>query len=186
MTPRTFRPLRAGGALALIALALSAAPGVAQAAMFANDYETLRSKFTSLADAMGTDDYAWRPMEGVRSVSEVYMLIAAEAYYLPSLWDAPPPEGIEVGFEMFDTMAAVTDKPSVLRHLRAAFEYCGEKLSALTDTDMERRVQFFGRERSLGEAMYSMLADMHEHLGQAIAYARTNHVVPPWSAGGGN
>ncbi len=25
------------------------------------------------------------------------------------------------------------------------------------------------------------MADMHEHLGQLIAYARTNHVVPPWS-----
>jgi hypothetical protein len=25
--------------------------------------------------------------------------------------------------------------------------------------------------------------DMHEHLGQLIAYARTNHVVPPWSIG---
>jgi hypothetical protein len=23
---------------------------------------------------------------------------------------------------------------------------------------------------------------MHEHLGQAIAYARVNGVVPPWSA----
>jgi hypothetical protein len=25
------------------------------------------------------------------------------------------------------------------------------------------------------------MADMHEHLGQLIAYARTNQVVPPWS-----
>lgn len=185
MSPRTVHPLRAG-AMGLLALALSASPGIAQAATFTNDYETLQSKFTSLADAMGADDYAWRPMEGVRSVSEVYMLIAAEAYYLPSFWDAPPPEGIEIGFEMFDTMAAVTDKPSVMRHLRAAFEYSASKVAALTDADMERRVQFFGRERSLGEAMYSLLADMHEHLGQAIAYARTNHVVPPWSAGGGD
>lgn len=23
--------------------------------------------------------------------------------------------------------------------------------------------------------------DMHEHLGQLIAYARTNRIVPPWS-----
>ena len=25
--------------------------------------------------------------------------------------------------------------------------------------------------------------DMHEHLGQLIAYERTNHIVPPWSMG---
>jgi hypothetical protein len=27
------------------------------------------------------------------------------------------------------------------------------------------------------------MADMHELLGQLIAYARRNHVVPPWSMG---
>jgi hypothetical protein len=26
-----------------------------------------------------------------------------------------------------------------------------------------------------------VLGDMHEHLGQLIAYARTNRIVPPWS-----
>jgi len=180
------RGLRVAGAIGVTAIALSAAPVFAQAATFAEDYETLRSKFSSLADAMGADTYAWRPMEGVRSVSEVYMLIAAEAYYLPSFWDAEPPEGIEIGFEMFEEMAGVTDKPSVLRHLEAAFEYSAGKLDALTDADLERRIQFFGQERSLGEGIYVLLADMHEHLGQAIAYARTNHVVPPWSAGGGS
>jgi hypothetical protein len=25
---------------------------------------------------------------------------------------------------------------------------------------------------------------LHEHLGQSIAYARTNGVTPPWSMGG--
>ncbi len=40
-------------------------------------------------------------------------------------------------------------------------------------------MSFFGAERSLGEGFYLMASDMHEHLGQAIAYARMNHVVPP-------
>jgi hypothetical protein len=26
-----------------------------------------------------------------------------------------------------------------------------------------------------------LFGDQHEHLGQSIAYARTNGVVPPWS-----
>ena len=68
-------------ALALVTLAvLFAAPPVsAQKAGFEEDFETMRGKFTSLAEAMGADTYDWRPMDGVRSVSEVYMLIAAEA-----------------------------------------------------------------------------------------------------------
>jgi hypothetical protein len=27
-----------------------------------------------------------------------------------------------------------------------------------------------------------LLSHAHEHLGQSIAYARTNNVVPPWTA----
>jgi hypothetical protein len=27
----------------------------------------------------------------------------------------------------------------------------------------------------------AVTGDMHEHLGEMIAYARTNHIVPPWS-----
>jgi len=30
-------------------------------------------------------------------------------------------------------------------------------------------------------ALMLLLADQHEHLGQSIAYARTNGVIPPWS-----
>jgi uncharacterized damage-inducible protein DinB len=30
-------------------------------------------------------------------------------------------------------------------------------------------------------ALMLILTDQHEHLGQSIAYARSNGVVPPWS-----
>ena len=30
-------------------------------------------------------------------------------------------------------------------------------------------------------AIAAASGDMHEHLDQSIAYARTNHIVPPWS-----
>jgi hypothetical protein len=30
-------------------------------------------------------------------------------------------------------------------------------------------------------ALMILLPDQHEHLGQSIAYARMNGVVPPWS-----
>jgi hypothetical protein len=36
-------------------------------------------------------------------------------------------------------------------------------------------------ERSLYDFALMISGDMHEHLGQLIAYARMNNVVPPWS-----
>ena len=142
------------------------------------DLETMQSKFTDLAGAMQSDQYAWRPMEGVRSVSEVYMLIAAENYYIPGIWDAEAAEGAVT----FETMTSVTEKSAVLEHVDRSFTYCMESIKSLTDADLSKTISFFGSERTVAEALFLMTGDMHEHLGQAIAYARTNHVVPPWSA----
>jgi len=47
-------------------------------ASFLNDLDTLRGKFLGLAEAFPQDKYTWRPMDGVRSVSEVLMLAAFE------------------------------------------------------------------------------------------------------------
>jgi hypothetical protein len=41
--------------------------------------------------------------------------------------------------------------------------------------------QYFGRSMIVSANIATATADMHEHLGQLIAYARTNEVVPPWS-----
>ena len=54
-------------------------------ASFLADIETLRGKFLGLAEAFPQEKYTWRPMEGVRSVSEVLMLAAMEGYsFIPT------------------------------------------------------------------------------------------------------
>ena len=42
-------------------------------------------------------------------------------------------------------------------------------------------VKLFGRDMTKEEAVRFLFGDQHEHLGQSIAYARSNGVVPPWS-----
>ena len=42
-------------------------------------------------------------------------------------------------------------------------------------------VKLFGRDMTKQGALMLILEDQHEHLGQSIAYARSNGVVPPWS-----
>lgn len=172
----------------LIAAALGLYAGTAAAQgghildTYADDFAQLEAKFNELAGAMGADTYGWRPMEGVRSVSEVYMLIAAEAYYIPSLWGAEPPAGVPPVDRLFQELSAITERDRVRGHLERSLAYARASLEGLSPEGLERPVQFFGRERPLREALYIMLADMHEHLGQSIAYARSNEVVPPWSA----
>lgn len=168
--------------------AMAALPARVQAqpaalkAQYLRDIDNLGSKFTELAGAMGADTYSWRPMEGVRSVSEVYMLLATEWYVVPTFWGAAPAEGIPAGNDVFGALAKVTAKDEVATHLQKSLAHFKAAVSALTDEDMGKTIKFFGQDRTVSAALYSILTDMHEHLGQAIAYARMNKVVPPWTA----
>src|SRR6266852_8324784 len=97
----SLHPTIATLALVLVAIAASA-PARAQDVMnkdsaavvkasFIADLDTLRGKFLGLAEAFPQDKYTWRPMDGVRSVSEVLMLAAMEGYsFIPSSFGAKP------------------------------------------------------------------------------------------------
>ena len=102
-------------ALACVTI-VAAGPAMAQGsasglrAGYLTDLDTMQTKFKELAGSMDADTYGWRPMDGVRSVSEVFMLIAAENYFVPAAWSAAPPSGITPGFALFGELAEVTDK----------------------------------------------------------------------------
>jgi len=54
-------------------------------------------------------------------------------------------------------------------------------VGGLSDSDLKTNVKMFGRDTTKQGAALMLLFDQHEHLGQSIAYARSNSVVPPWS-----
>ena len=174
-------------ALGIVTVA-TAGPAMAQGsasgmrAQYLSDFETMQTKFKELAGAMDADTYGWRPMDGVRSVSEVFMLIAAENYFVPSAWGAAPPDGITPSFGLFEELAVVTDKRNVLAALEKSATYLLEAVGSLSDAQMGETIRMFGQEGVLQASLLLVVGDMHEHLGQAIAYARMNEVVPPWTA----
>ena len=56
------------------------------------------------------------------------------------------------------------------------------KATGLNDADLEKPIKMFGYDTTHRGALMTALNHLHEHLGQSIAYARMNGVVPPWSA----
>ena len=174
---------------ALAALLLAGAPAAhaqdltpeSAAAMktaYLADMEVMRGKFLGLADAFPEDLYTWRPMEGVRSVSEVLMLIASEGYgFAPMALGAPT----ALSRDESQGLAEIADKATVIDHLTRGFAYAQETIEAIDPATLVGARSLFGRERSTPELMMFVAGDMHEHLGQLIAYARTNRIVPPWS-----
>jgi uncharacterized damage-inducible protein DinB len=137
-----------------------------------------QEKLVALAEAMPADKYGWRPGEGVRSVGEVFMHVAAANYFLPTFWGAKMPAGVDPrGFEKEGA-----DKAKTVATLKQSFDFVHQAIDALPDADLQRPIKIFGRDAIVAEAMLGIVSHDHEHLGQSIAYARMNAIVPPWSA----
>src|SRR3954466_12421116 len=149
-------------------------------ASFVRDLEALRGKFVGLAEAFPQDKYTWRPMEGVRSVSEVLMLAAFEGYsFIPSSFGG---KNADLGSrEEAAKLRTLTDKAQVIEHLNKGFAHAKKELEAADPSTLTGKRKVMGRDLSVTDIALGIGGDLHEHLGQMIAYARMNHIVPPWS-----
>jgi uncharacterized damage-inducible protein DinB len=163
------------GALAL-AVALMVPLAQAQSAgmltAFGKDAGTLSDKFTGLARVM-SGKYEWKPGQGVRSVGDVFNLIVKENGMLAGVLSGAPNAGAQP--------APVTDPEKMQEALEASYANLQKAITGLSDKDLQTRVKLFGEDMTKQDALMLILEDQHEHLGQSIAYARSNGVVPPWS-----
>ena len=140
---------------------------------FTANLDDVQNKILGLANETPADKFSWRPAKGVRSISEVYMHIAGANYLLSTFLgkEAPKQNG--------DMEKKVTKKAEVIAELRRSFDHLRTAANAASDLDTP--VKMFGRPTTHEGVLLTMLNHLHEHLGQSIAYARMNGVVPPWS-----
>lgn len=134
-------------------------------------------KFLRLANAIPAEKYTWRPAEGVRSIAEVFMHVATANYNLYKLVGTPPPTGFEV--KTFEK--STTDKAKVIAALKDSFEHGRKAITAMPDADLEKSLDWFGGKNTERGILLFIVRHAAEHLGQSIAYARMNGIVPPWT-----
>jgi len=139
---------------------------------FGKDAATLSDKFTGLARVM-SGKYDWKPGQGVRSVGDVFNLIVTENRMLVGVLSGTPNTGAKP--------APITDPEKLQEALKASYVNLQKAITGLSDQDLQAPVKLFGRDMTKLGALMLILEDQHEHLGQSIAYARSNGVVPPWS-----
>jgi uncharacterized damage-inducible protein DinB len=137
-----------------------------------------QSELEQLAAAMPEDKYSWRPGKGVRSVGEVYLHVAQANYGLPGFAGVTPPAGFK--FDGYDT--SMQKKADVQKALHDSFEHVKNAFGAASEADLDKPVDLFGTKSTARGVYMLLLSHAHEHLGQSIAYARMNGVVPPWTA----
>jgi uncharacterized damage-inducible protein DinB len=135
-------------------------------------------KLVRLAEAIPADKYSWKPNKDVRSMSEVFLHVAAGNFLLPSRIGTPAPADFKrEGFEK-----STTDKAKVIESLKQSFAHAKQAVTKLTDADLTKTLQWFdGKPVTYRYAATFLAAHEHEHLGQSIAYARSMGITPPWT-----
>jgi uncharacterized damage-inducible protein DinB len=146
-------------------------------AEFLEEIAYYEQRYVRLAESVPADKYAWRPAEGVRSIGEVYTHIVAANYGVARALGTQPP----AGFDFKSITAMSTDKAKTVQALKDSFAHFGQAIQALSDADADKPQKMFGRQTTLRGSFIMITGHFGEHLGQSIAYARMNGVVPPWT-----
>jgi len=157
----------------------SAAPTSGLRAEFLDEISYYEHRYTQLAEAMPAEKYGWRPGEGVRSVGEVYAHIVAANYGIARALGTAPPAGLD--FKAIQALSG--DKPKLIQALKDSFAHFRAAIIALNDADADKPQAIFNRHTTLRGSFIAITGHFGEHLGQSIAYARMNGIVPPWTEG---
>lgn len=162
----------------------SAASGAGSlAADLLADLTSVETKIVDLAAAIPENKYNWKP-DSARSVRQVLLHVAADNYLMPAMlgFTPDPATGITTDYATATAFEARNlPKDSVVAELRTSFAFIKQSLTNTTGSRMGEAVTMFGQPFTGQSAWILAVTHLHEHLGQMIAYARTNGVKPPWS-----
>lgn len=135
------------------------------------------SRVLSLAKAMPADKFSWRPEEGVMSVEEVYTHIARyNFYYLQGSLDIPAPDDVDV-----ENIESMTGKENVVAILERSIKHVKKAMKEMPVSKLQEETQMYGNTVNGQAVLMQLITHKSEHVGQSIAYARVNGIVPPWS-----
>jgi uncharacterized damage-inducible protein DinB len=134
-------------------------------------------QLVALAEAIPAEKFEWRPGPGVRSTSEVFMHIAIANFGLLNFTGLQMPADLKPDMER-----TVTGKAEVIGWLKRSLDAVKSGHSSLKPADLLRKVDVHGREATVDGMYLRIIVHANEHMGQLVAYARMNGIVPPWSA----
>jgi uncharacterized damage-inducible protein DinB len=143
----------------------------------------LEGQTVSLEQAMPQAKFTWRPAKGVRSVSELFLHVAGSIYFFTSKVGREIPADVQALMKAKKWESQTTKKDEIKTILTAAFAHLRSAILETDDATLDKQQDFMGRQVSGRLLLMGPQFHSAEHLGQAIAYARINGVVPPWSKG---
>src|SRR5580658_2447881 len=144
----------------------------------------VESEVMQLAKAIPEEKYGWRPGPGVRTVQQVFLHIAYANHLILNIADGSDADEVKKTIEDNGKgEQQPISKENTLAALTGSFAEAHKYLDEVRAQALTRDAEFFGQKTTRRGILIFLDTHMGEHLGQAIAYARMNGIVPPWSAG---
>jgi uncharacterized damage-inducible protein DinB len=164
-------------------LGVTDVPPVPAAADILLSFSDSEQKVIALAKVVPEEKYSWRPASGVRSFGEVFVhIVSANQLQMRLATSTPSADELKAAFEEQSKLEKQTfAKDRIIQMLTESFASVRKSLESARPGSLAQEADFFGTPTTRRGVFVNMDVHIAEHLGQAIAYARMNGIIPPWS-----
>ena len=144
----------------------------------AGNFHYASGHILQLAEAIPENKFNWAPQEGVRTTAQVLAHIISANYYFGSKMGATIPAGVNMETLEKD----LKTKAAIIAALKQSTDFALAAIQNTKDDALSKKVEFpFPGEYTTMSSILIVMGHANEHLGQLIAYARSNGIKPPWS-----
>ena len=157
------------------------------------ELEISERQMVATAECIPAEQYDWRPIAEARSFSEVFVHVATGNFMLLDVVGVAAPVDLyaqvaaegEARFQGLirrndDLAASMREKDAVIGLLKRSLQAVSQSFAKASDDELNRQLNFFGKETTVRRVYLRILAHTDEHMGQMIAYLRFNGIAPPW------
>ena len=129
-------------------------------------------------------NYTWvRGRHSLKTGSE-FQHIATDNYFMPIFLGVRAPAGTNITNDYktaaaYETRKATRDE--IVADLTKSFAHVKQAILATKPEQLSESISMFGQTFTRQQVLILTATHLHEHLGQLIAYARSNSIKPPWS-----
>ena len=146
-------------------------PIVASSKVF---YMNAKQDILRSADKVPEDKFAFKPTDSVRTIGQLFAHVADGQY---EFCGAAAGKHDEKGIEQ-----TAKTKADIVAALKAAFAYCDDIYTGMTDAKATEMIPAFGGMKITRLSMLDFnVAHTMEHYGNLVTYMRIQGIVPPSS-----
>jgi uncharacterized damage-inducible protein DinB len=141
-------------------------------------WQAARLNVKESADVMPEANYNFKPVDTVRSFSQILTHLAGANYVFCSAALGQAAPHAEDAFE-----GKVTARAEIIRVLGESLAYCDRAYETATDRSLTEMVAqpFSGAQGPRAATLVSNVGHLNEHYGNLVTYFRLNGLVPPSS-----